>query len=225
MKLHWQHWLRGWAARWCSAGSRKSRKRPWPRQRRPRRWKFSASRSSLITIRCWNAPPTPMQARGNCRAHRRSKLRPPSAQSRPPQARANEFGIPPGAASTLKVISPAEWVYFTVRNTSAKPIKVLHWEYAFLRLEQGQLATSAAVLSQTEIKPGTKKTFRQPLPTGATRCQVINARDTATPAKESKPYEYVCGHDFADPSLLREKPAPVRIRQIVYADGSNWSQP
>lgn len=142
--------------------------------------------------------------------------------SRSPQERANEIGIAPGAAPTLKVISAAEWAYLTIKNTAAKPIKALTWEYAFLRIEQGRLATQAAVVNQIEIKPGAKKTIRQPLPPGATRCQVINAREANTPTGQSKPFEYVCGRGFADPSLLREKPAPVTLTQIEYADGTVW---
>ncbi|MBI1759937.1 MAG: hypothetical protein HYR56_00735 [Acidobacteria bacterium] len=141
---------------------------------------------------------------------------------RSPQERANEIGVPPGAAPTLKVISAAEWAYLTVKNTAAKPIKALTWEYAFLRMEQGQLLTQATIISQTEIKPGAKKTLRQPLPTGATRCQVISAREAAPVAGETKPFEYVCGRGFTDPSLLREKPAPVTLKRIEYADGSVW---
>jgi hypothetical protein len=135
-----------------------------------------------------------------------------------PQERANEVGIAPGAAPNLKVISPAEWVYFTVRNTGAKPIKTLAWEYAFLRLEQGRLATRALVVSRAEIKPDAKKTFRQPLAQGATRCQIFNART----AEQGKPYEYVCGLGFADPALLRERLEPVVVKRIEYTDGTVW---
>ena len=142
--------------------------------------------------------------------------------ARSPQERANEIGIPPGAAPTIKVIGTAEWAYLTIKNTAPKPIKALTWEYAFLRLEQGRLATQATVVSQIELKPGAKKTIRQPLPPGATRCQVINAREASSPTGESKPFEYVCRRGFADPSLLREKPAPVTLKQIEYADGTVW---
>ncbi len=139
---------------------------------------------------------------------------------RSPQERANEIGVPPGAAPAIKVISAAEWAYLTIKNTAAKPIKTLTWEYAFLRMEQGRLATQSFVISQTEIKPGAKKTIRHPLPPGATRCQVINARETN--AEVGKPFDYVCGRGFKDPSLLREKPAPVTLKRIEYLDGTVW---
>ena len=58
---------------------------------------------------------------------------------RSPQERANEVGVAPGAAPRLKHVSPAEWVYFTVKNTSGKTIKSLVWEFAFLRMEQGKI--------------------------------------------------------------------------------------
>ncbi len=60
------------------------------------------------------------------------------------------------------------------------------------------------------------------IPPGATRCQVLNARETATLTGESKLFEYVCGRGFADPSLLREKPVPVTLKRIEYKDGSVW---
>lgn len=142
--------------------------------------------------------------------------------NRTPQERANELGIAPGAAPTIKVISAAEWAYLTIKNTAAKPIKTLTWEYAFLRLEEGRLATQALVVTQAEIKPSARKTLRQPLPPGATRCQVINVREANPSPEQSQPFEYVCGRGFANPSLLREKPAPVTLKRIEYADGTVW---
>jgi hypothetical protein len=137
--------------------------------------------------------------------------------NRSPQERANEIGVPPGAAPQLKHISPAEWVYFTVKNTSEKTIQALVWEFAFLRMEQGQLVLAQTMESKVELKPGKQKTIRQPLPPGASRCKVISAQKEST-------QEYVCGRGFADPSLLKEKPAPVGVRRIEYADGSSWQR-
>jgi hypothetical protein len=138
------------------------------------------------------------------------------------QERANEIGIAPGAAPNLKVISSAEWVYFTVKNTAPQPIKSLLWEYTYLRVEQGHLAIRATVSSPVEIKPGAKKTLRQQLPPGATRCQVINAREAGGTAGPHGPYEYVCGRGFTDPTLLNERLEPVVVKRIEYADGMVW---
>ncbi len=144
---------------------------------------------------------------------------------RSPQERANEIGIAPGAAPRLKHVSPAEWVYFTVKNTSDKPIKNIIWEFAFLRMEQGQLALRQTVTSAIELKAGAKKTLRQPLPAGASRCKVIRVQKETTADGKAIAEEYVCGRGFADPSLLKEKPEPVAIKRIEFADGSSWERP
>ncbi len=141
---------------------------------------------------------------------------------RTPQERANEIGIAPGAAPRLKHVSPAEWVYFTVKNTSGKAIKRIVWEFAFLRMEQGQLVLQQTVTNEVELKPDKQKTFRQPLPAGASRCKVVSVQQEN--GKVVVP-EYVCGRGFADPSLLKEKPEPVAIKRIEFVDGSSWERP
>src|SRR5581483_5988019 len=141
-----------------------------------------------------------------------------------PQERANEIGVPPGAAPTIKVISPAEWVNLSLKNTSAKTIKTLVWDFAFARMEGSQLVLRYEVVSQIEIKSGAKKTIRQPLPPGATRCQVINVREEANQSSKAKAFESVCGRGFNDPAMLKEKQEPVGIKRIEYADGSVWQR-
>jgi hypothetical protein len=141
------------------------------------------------------------------------------------QERANEIGVPPGAAPTIKILSPAEWVYLSIKNTGAKPIKAIVWDFAFMRLEAGRLALRYEVNSQVEIKPGAKKTLKQPLPPGATRCQVVNINAAATPNDKAKTFESVCGRGFNDPSQLKEKQEPATIKRVEYADGSVWQRP
>jgi hypothetical protein len=125
----------------------------------------------------------------------------------------------------LKHVSPAEWVYFTVKNTSDKAIKSIVWEFAFLRMEQGQLALRQTLTSEAELKAGAKKTFRQPLPAGASRCKVIGVQKGTAADGKALTEEYVCGRGFVDPSLLREKPEPVGIKRVEFADGSSWERP
>lgn len=140
------------------------------------------------------------------------------------QERANEIGVPGGAAPTIKVISPAEWVYLSLKNTSAKPIKAIVWDFAFVRLEAGKLALRYDVSSQIELKPGAQKTLKQALPPGATRCQVINVRAEAAQHGKAKSFESVCGRGFNDPSQLKEQQEPVAIKRIEYADGTVWQR-
>ena len=108
-----------------------------------------------------------------------------------------------------------------MKNTSSQPIKTIVWEFVFLRMEQGQLALRQTVTSEAEIKPNARKTFRQPLPVGASRCKVVSVQQENCKAVVP---EYVCGRGFADPSLLKEKPEPVAIKRIEFVDGSSWER-
>jgi hypothetical protein len=129
------------------------------------------------------------------------------------------------ARSSLLIISDAQWVNLTLKNTGLKPIKAVAWDFAFARKEEGKLLLRYDVFSQIEIKPGTKKTFKQPLPPGATRCQVLKVSADAAAQDKAKTFEAVCGRGFNDPSQLPEQQESVVIRRIEYADGSVWQNP
>lgn len=122
----------------------------------------------------------------------------------------------------IRIISDAQWVNVTIKNTSAKAIKAVDWDFAFLRHEAGRAAFRYDVTSQAEIKPGGKKTLKQPLPPGAKRCQAIivnpNAQDGAPHT-----FEAVCGPGFMMPSQAGQE--TVSIKRIEYADGSVWRRP
>jgi hypothetical protein len=124
--------------------------------------------------------------------------------------------------STLRVISQAQWVNLALKNTGAKPIKAVVWDFAFVRKEEGTLLLRYEVSSQVEIKPGSKKNLKQPLPPGATRCQVLQVSEDATQNGKAKAVETVCGRGITDPSQLPEKPEPVMLKRIEYTDGSVW---
>lgn len=126
--------------------------------------------------------------------------------------------------STVKVLSDAQWVKLTLKNTGLQPIKALAWDFAFPRYEDGKLILRADVLSQIEIKPGGKKTLKQMLPSGVTRCQamVVSADENAN--DKAKTFEAVCGRGFNDPTQLKQMQETVLLKRIEFADGSVWQR-
>jgi hypothetical protein len=124
--------------------------------------------------------------------------------------------------TTIQIIDRAESVNLTIRNTSPKAMRAITWDFAFPRMEEGKLLLRYEVANQVEIKPGGKKSLKQPLPPGASRCKVVSvavASDDKAQAAES-----LCGRGINDPSQLSEKQEPVIIKRIEYADGSVWQR-
>ncbi len=115
--------------------------------------------------------------------------------------------------STIHVIDLAEWVNVSIKNLSDKAIKTIEWDFAFPRYENAKLVLRFDVSSKADIKPGSKKTLKQPLPPGAMKCKVVTISD-------GKAFESVCSKSFQDPSQFAQE--PVSIKKIEYADGSVW---
>jgi hypothetical protein len=117
--------------------------------------------------------------------------------------------------STIRVIDLAEWVNLSIRNTSGKAIKAIEWDFAFPRREGDKIVLRYEVSSKADIKPGGKKTLKQPLPPGAMKCKVVTISG-------EKAFEAVCSKSFQDPSQFPQE--AVSIKKIVYADGSVWQR-
>lgn len=117
--------------------------------------------------------------------------------------------------STVRVIDMAEWVNVSVKNLSDKTIKMVEWDFAFPRREGEKVILRYNVSSKAEIKPGGKKTLKQPLPEGAMKCKVVMISD-------GKAFESVCSKSFQDPSQFPQE--SVSIKRIEYADGSVWKR-
>lgn len=117
--------------------------------------------------------------------------------------------------STIRVIDLAEWVNVSVKNLSDKAIKTIEWDFAFPRYENEKLLLRFDVSSKADIKPGSKKTLKQPLPQGAMKCKVVTISD-------GKAFESVCSKSFQDPSQLPQE--SVSIKRIEYGDGSVWQR-
>jgi hypothetical protein len=127
--------------------------------------------------------------------------------------------------SNVKVIDEAQWVQVTVKNSGAKTIKAVEWDFAFPRLVNGQTALRFDVSSQVEIKPGKKKTLKQALPPGARGCEMMVVRAGAGGVAQAGYYGGVCGHPLAmrDPAATNQEAAT--IKRVEYADGSVWVRP
>lgn len=117
--------------------------------------------------------------------------------------------------STIRVIDLAEWVNISVRNLSDKAIKTIEWDFAFPRYANDKLVLRFDVSSKADIKPGGKKTLKQPLPPGAMKCKVVTISD-------GKAFESVCSKSFQDPTQSPQE--PVSIKKIEYADGTVWQR-
>jgi len=129
-----------------------------------------------------------------------------------------------GQSSYTRVIDNAQLVQVVVKNTGSKPIKVVEWDFAFPRYENGQLLSRYDVTTKVEIKPGGKKTLKHKLPPGAKRCEVVKVISDENQPEKIITFEAVCGQGFHDPSLLNQKQETISIKRIEYADGSVWQR-
>jgi len=127
-------------------------------------------------------------------------------------------------SSYTRVIDNAQLVQVVVKNTGSKPIKVVEWDFAFPRYENGQLLSRYDVTTKVEIKPGGKKTLKHKLPPGAKRCEVVKVVGDENQPEKVSTFEAVCGQGFHDPSLLNQKQETISIKRIEYADGSVWQR-
>jgi hypothetical protein len=124
--------------------------------------------------------------------------------------------------SYTRVIDNAQLVQVVVRNAGDKPIKVVEWDFAFPRYENGQFLSRYEVTTKVEIKPGGKKTLKHKLPEGAKRCEVVKVISEENQPEKTSAFEAVCGRGFHDPSLLNQKQETISIKRIEYTDGSVW---
>lgn len=126
--------------------------------------------------------------------------------------------------SYTRVIDAAEYVQVVLKNSNAKAIKSVEWDFAFPRYENGQLLLRADVKSTVEIKPGGKKTLKHQLPPNAKRCEVVKVLSDENQPDRVSTFEAVCGQGFQDPSLLNQKQETITIKRIEFADGSVWQR-
>lgn len=137
-------------------------------------------------------------------------------------ARAEELRSRGQLRTRIKVISDASWVKAMVRNTSSKTIRAIDWDFAFPRFEGEKLALRYDVFTKVEIKPGGKKSLKQQLPAGASKCKVIHVGGEEATDGKGKPFDSVCGEGIHDGSHLKQE--TVSVKRIEYSDGSVWQR-
>jgi hypothetical protein len=126
--------------------------------------------------------------------------------------------------SYTRVINDAQYVQLVVKNNDLKPIKIVEWDFAFPRYENGLLLSRYDVLTNAEIKPAGKKTLRYKLPPGAKKCEVVKVISDENQPERVQTFEAVCGAGFNDPSLVKQRQETISIKRIEYADGSVWQR-
>jgi hypothetical protein len=133
----------------------------------------------------------------------------------------NKFGVPPEERrargrlrSYTRVIDNAQLVQIAIRNTGDKSIRVVEWDFAFPRYENGQLLSRYDVTTKVEIKPGGRKTLKHKLPPGAKRCEVVKVISDENQPEKTSAFEAVCGEGFHDPSLFSQKQETISIKRI-----------
>jgi hypothetical protein len=124
--------------------------------------------------------------------------------------------------SRIKVISEADHVNLSIKNTGSKPIRAIEWDFAFPRYVNSQMVLRYDVSTKVEIKPGAKKSLKQPLPLGASRCKIVNVDVENNQQAKEKILEAVCGPGVHDPSHLKQE--TVTIKRIEYVDGTVWQK-
>jgi hypothetical protein len=141
----------------------------------------------------------------------------------------SRFSVPPEdrrvrgrLRSYTRVIDDAQLVQVVVKNTADRPIKLVEWDFAFPRYENGQLLSRYDVMTKVEIKPGGKKTLKHKLPAGAKRCEVVKVVSDEDEPEKVNTFEAVCGQGFHDPSLLKQKQETISVKRIEYQDGTEW---
>jgi len=125
--------------------------------------------------------------------------------------------------SYVRVNDNARLVKVVVKNTGAKPIKAVDWDFAFPRNENGRLLSRYDVTTMVEIKPGGKKTLKQRLPPGAKRCDIVRVAGNGNGSNNV--IEMVCAQGFNYSSLLNQQQETISIKRIEYVDGSVWQKP
>jgi hypothetical protein len=145
-----------------------------------------------------------------------------------PSSSYNRYDVPPEEVrreqgrlrSFTRIVDNAQQVQAVVKNTGAKPIEVVEWDFAFPRYDNGQFISRYSVTTKVGIKPGGKKTLKYRLPPGAKRCEV--GRVIAGKHQPVNRIEVVCAQNFHYLPLLNLKQEQISIKRIEYSDGSIW---
>jgi hypothetical protein len=125
-------------------------------------------------------------------------LNEPSPDQRTPEERRRQGRI---RSSTLRGANSPNLFQVVIKNTGAKSIKVVEWDFLFTHCENGQFVPRYEVTTTVNIKPGGKKTLKRVLPPVTSRCEMPRA--------------------IIDELRKQER---ISIKRIEYVDGSVWQR-
>ena len=105
-------------------------------------------------------------------------------------------------SSPLRGAGNATLVQVVIKNTGAKLIKVVEWDFLFPHCENGQFVPRYDVTTMAKIKPGGQKTLKRRLSPGASRCEMPKVINIDEIRKQER----------------------ISIKRIEYVDGSVWQR-
>jgi hypothetical protein len=128
-----------------------------------------------------------------------------------PIARRNRgrFSVPPEERrahgrlrSDTRVIDNPQLIQVVIKNTGAKQIKVIEWDFMFPHCENGRIVPRYDATTRVKINPGGKKTLKRrlsPVASGCVMPKVISIDEI-------------------------QKQERISIKRIEYVDGSVWQR-
>ena len=105
-------------------------------------------------------------------------------------------------SSYPRVTASPQLFQVVIKNTGAKSIKVVEWDFLFPHCENGQFIPRYDVTTIIKIKPGGQKTLKRRLSPGASRCEMPKVINIDEIRKQER----------------------VSIKRIEYVDGSVWQR-
>jgi hypothetical protein len=105
-------------------------------------------------------------------------------------------------SSSLRGAASSQIIQVVIKNTGAKSVKVVEWNFLFPHCENGQFVPRYDVATMVKIKPSGKKTLKRRLSPCASRCEMPK----------------VIGIDEM------RKQERISIKRIEYVDGSVWQR-
>jgi hypothetical protein len=119
----------------------------------------------------------------------RSDLKERRAQGRPQSSHPQVTALP-------------QFIQVVIKNTGAKSIKVVEWDFLFPHCENGQFVQRYDMTTTVKIKPGGKNTLKRRLSPGASRCEMPKVINIDEIRKQER----------------------ISIKRIEYVDGSVWQR-
>jgi hypothetical protein len=103
---------------------------------------------------------------------------------------------------TRESLPPPQLIQVVIKNTGAKSIKVVEWDFLFPHCENGQFVPRYDVTTMVKIKPGGQKTLKRRLSPDASRCEMPKVINIDEIRKQER----------------------ISIKRIEYVDGSVWQR-